>query len=154
MARYGCRWRKDWDDQALTPFTDRVDLIRGIIEHAPAGPFDGATCLLTLHHLDRNERLRTLKGIRRRLGPGARLVVAEHSAPGSDPERGMAHSVAFGDREGPDWAKAAATSRMTIERLPLLTPAEEEDMLRGAGFTDVELYYAAFSFRGWVGTAG
>ncbi len=41
-----------------------------------------------------------------------------------------------------------------MERLPLLTPAEEEGLLREAGFTDVELCYAAFSFRGWVGTSG
>jgi tRNA (cmo5U34)-methyltransferase len=41
-----------------------------------------------------------------------------------------------------------------MKRLPLLTPAQEEDLLREAGFTDVELYYAAFSLRGWSGTAG
>jgi tRNA (cmo5U34)-methyltransferase len=141
--------------QTLAPFTDRVDLVEGTIDQAPAGPFDGATCLLTLHHLDRNERLETLKNIRRRLRPGAKLVVAEHAAPGTDPERWMTRSVAFGDRAGLDWAKAAATGRMMMERLPLLlTPAEEEGLLREAGFTDVELYYAAFSFRGWVGTSG
>lgn len=140
--------------QTLTPFADRVDLMQGTVDQAPTGPFDGATCLLTLHHIDRDERLQTMKNIRRRLGPGARLVVVEHSAPGADPERWMTRSVAFGDREGLDWAKAAATARMMTERLPLLTPAQEEDLLREAGFTDVELYYAAFSFRGWVGTAG
>lgn len=139
----------------LPPFTDRVDLVEGTIDQAPAGPFDGATCLLTLHHLDRDKRLRTLKDIRRRLKPDAKLAVAEHSAPGPDPERWMTRSVAFGDREGLDWAKAAATGKMMMERLPsLLTPVQEEDLLREAGFTDVELYYAAFSFRGWVGTAG
>ena len=40
------------------------------------------------------------------------------------------------------------------QRLPLLTPREEEELLRDAGFVDVELFYAAFSFRGWVGTKG
>jgi len=140
--------------QTLKPFADRVDLIQGTIDQAPAGPFDGATCLLTLHHLDRNERIRTLKDIHCRIRPGAMLVVAEHSAPGSDPERWMTRSVAFGDREELDWATAAATARMMMEHLPLLTPAQEEDLLREAGFTDVELYYAAFSFRGWVGRGG
>ncbi len=139
--------------QTLKPVADRVDLIQGTVDQVPAGPFDGATCLLTLHHLDREERLRTLKEIRCRLRPGVRLAVAEHSAPGPDPERWMLRSVAFGDREGLDWTKAAATGRMMTERLLLLTPADEEDMLRVAGFTDVELFYAAFSFRGWVGTA-
>ncbi|ERI15319.1 hypothetical protein O206_19780 [Ochrobactrum sp. EGD-AQ16] len=139
--------------QTLNPVADRVDLIQGTVDQVPAGPFDGATCLLTLHHLDREERLRTLKEIRCRLRPGVRLAVAQHSAPGPDPERWMLRSVAFGDRGGLDWTKAAATGRMMTERLPLLTPADEEDMLRAAGFTNVELFYAAFSFRGWVGTA-
>jgi tRNA (cmo5U34)-methyltransferase len=88
--------------QTLTPFADRVDLIQGTIDQAPKGPFDGATCILTLHHLGRDERLQTLKDIRRRLRPGAKLVVAEHSAPGSDPERWMTRSVAFGGHEGLD----------------------------------------------------
>ncbi|WP_271575718.1 hypothetical protein [Bradyrhizobium sp. CCBAU 11361] len=38
------------------------------------------------------------------------------------------------------------------ERLLLLTPAEEEDLLQEAGYSDVALFYAAFSFRGWVAT--
>ncbi|MFA6156821.1 class I SAM-dependent methyltransferase [Mesorhizobium sp.] len=66
--------------QTLRPFADRVELIPGTIDQASEGPFDGATCLLTLHHLDRDERLRTLKDIRRRLRPGAKLVVTGHSA--------------------------------------------------------------------------
>jgi tRNA (cmo5U34)-methyltransferase len=37
--------------------------------------------------------------------------------------------------------------------LPLLSPDEEEALLREAGFRDVQLFYAAFSFRGWVATA-
>lgn len=140
--------------RTLTPFRERVDLIEGTIDHAPPGPYDGATCLLTLHHLDRDERLRTLKGIHHRLRPSTRLVVAEHAPPGPDPERWMARLAAFADREGLDRAKAAATGKMLVEHLQLLTPAQEEGLLREAGFNDVELYYAAFSFRGWVGTAG
>lgn len=136
--------------QALAPFEDRVDLIEGTIDQAPAGLFDGATCLLTFHHIERTERLATLRSIRRRLKPGAKLVAVEHSAPGSEPERWMTRSVAFGDRAGPDWGKAATTARMMVERLPLLTPTEEEELLREAGFIDVELFYAAFSFRGWI----
>ena len=132
---------------------DRVEFIEGKVDHAPAGPYDGATCILTLHHLDRNERLRTLKQIHRRLKPGARLVVAGHSAPGPDPEQWMTRSVAFGDRSGLDWDKAAITGRMMAQRLPLLTPAEEEDALCEAGFMDIALFYAAFSFRGWVAIA-
>ena len=40
------------------------------------------------------------------------------------------------------------------ERLPVLTPEQDADLLRQAGFADVETFYAAFTFRGWVATAG
>lgn len=144
----------DHAHRTLAHLSERVDLIEGTIDHVPPGPYDGATCLLTLHHLARGERLRTLKGIHHRLRPSTRLVLAEHSAAGPDPERWLARVAAFADREGPNWAKAAATGQMLKEHLHLLTPAQEKGMLREAGYTDVELYYAAFSFRGWVGTAG
>lgn len=144
----------DLAHRTLAPFADRVELLEGTIDQAPAGPFDGATCILTLHHIDRSERLRVLREIRHRLKPGANLVIAEHSAPGPDPVRWMTRSVAFGDRAGFDWAKAKATAKMMTERLPLLPPTEEEDLLREAGFLNVELFYAALSFRGWVATAG
>ena len=36
----------------------RATLTEGYVEDAPAGPFDGATCLLTLHFLPAAERLR------------------------------------------------------------------------------------------------
>ena len=34
--------------RVLAPLPPQVDLIEGHIDDAPAGPFDGATCLLTL----------------------------------------------------------------------------------------------------------
>ena len=39
------------------------------------------------------------------------------------------------------------------ERLPLSSCADEEQLLQEAGFIEVALFYAAFSFRGWVATA-
>ena len=43
----------------------RVELIEGTIDVVPADQFDGATCLLVLHFLDRSERLNTLMQIHR-----------------------------------------------------------------------------------------
>ncbi len=37
------------------------------------------------------------------------------------------------------------------EQLPVLSPDRDEALLREAGFSGVELFYAAFRFRGWVG---
>ena len=138
--------------QAVAPFAQRVELVEGVIDQVPDESFDGATSLLTLHFLDRDERLRTLREIHRRLRPGARLVVAHHAPPAAQALRWMARSVAFGAGPHPDQAKAEASARLMTQRLPLLPPHDNEDLLREAGFMDVELFYAALSFRGWVAT--
>jgi len=49
---------------------DRVALHHGYVQSAPAGPFDGATCLLTFHFVPREERVPMAAEIRRRLKPG------------------------------------------------------------------------------------
>jgi len=63
-------------DTTLGPLAARVLFHHGYVETAPAGPFDAATCLLTMHFVDVEDRLRTLKEIRRRLVPGAPFVMA------------------------------------------------------------------------------
>jgi tRNA (cmo5U34)-methyltransferase len=144
----------DLAGRVLGPFQTRVQLQKGYVDHAPPGPFDGATCLLTLHFLQRDERLHTLREIRRRLKPGAPLVVAHHSRPEGAPlDIWLTRSVAFAEGPGVDFAKASASGAMMAERLPVLSPAEEEALLREAGFSDVALFYAGFSFRGWVSRA-
>lgn len=133
----------------LGPLAARADLRQGYVDDAPSGPFDGAACLLTLHFLDRDERLRTLAEIHRRLRPGAALVVAHHSAAdGADIKHWLTRSLTFaGNAANPD---AAATM---AERLPVLSAADDEALLLEAGFSSAALFYAAFSFRGWVAVA-
>lgn len=134
----------------------RVELIEGYIDDAPPGPFDGATCLLTLHFLDAPERRRTLRAIHRRLKSDAPLVAAHGSFPqhdGSERERWIARYAAFGLASGADpekvqFAKAAVASGTTM-----LTPPQDEAILSHAGFHDVQLFYAAFTWRGWVAYA-
>jgi tRNA (cmo5U34)-methyltransferase len=47
-----------------------------------------------------------------------------------------------------------ANARAKIgETLPILAPKDDEQLLRDAGFDNVELFYAAFAFRGWVAYA-
>jgi tRNA (cmo5U34)-methyltransferase len=52
-------------------------------------------------------------------------------------------------------AKADAQRAITAmpERLPLLSPEQDVALLREAGFERVELFYAAFTFKGWVAYA-
>lgn len=137
--------------RVVAPLEKRVTLLEGYVDAAPLGPFDGATCLLTLHFLERDERLRTLREIYRRLKTGAQLVVAHHSIPEGDTlHQWMTRSAAFADRERFDVAQARASASVMEARLPLLRPAEEEGLLREAGFSDPALFYAGFTFRGWV----
>lgn len=133
----------------------RVELHEGYVDTAPDGPFDAATCLLTLHFLPEAERRDTLRQIRRRLRPGAPLVVAHHSVPQARDARlrWLHRYAAFGHGTDGDRDKARATVEAIDQRLPLLAPERDEALLAEAGFVDVELFYAAFTFRGWVASA-
>jgi len=139
--------------KVLAPLEKRVSLLEGYVDAAPLGPFDGATCLLTLHFLERDERLRTLQEIYRRLRPGARLVVAHHSIPESDTiHQWMTRSATFAAREPLDPSRANQSASTMAARLPLLRAADEETLFREAGFSNPALFYAGFTFRGWVAT--
>ena len=135
------------------PFKNRIELIEGTVDAVPLHMYDGATCLLTLHFLERNERLRTLREIHRRLKPGSRLVVAHHSNPGGSVQSWLARSVAFSQHEAINWQNAQVSASAMTCGLPLLSVSQEQALFRQAGFAQVELFYAAFSFRGWVATA-
>lgn len=141
--------------KVLRPNRARVDLVNGYANDAPLGPFDGATCLLTLHFLSRPDRLAVLREIRLRLKPDAPLIIAHHSHPHPGPvEDWLARSVAFatGPSCGPT-AAAKASAAIMAQHLTLLSPDEEDFILIEAGFTAPTLFYAALSFRGWVAYA-
>lgn len=138
----------------LGPCVTRADLHHGYVATAPEGPFDGACCLLTLHFVPVEQRLSTLTEIRRRLRPGAPLVVAHHSIPeGPDRTLWLDRFAAFAADNGVPIDKAKGGARALGDQLPLLSPEAEVDLLRAAGFTDPQLFYAAFTFRGWVARA-
>jgi tRNA (cmo5U34)-methyltransferase len=68
-------------------------------------------------------------------------------------ERWMVRSVAFGAAARTDPASTAAAARLMTQRLALLTPQQEEELLHASGFVDVEPFYSALSYRGWVASA-
>ncbi|WID97190.1 methyltransferase domain-containing protein [Bosea vestrisii] len=141
--------------RTVGPHASRVRLHQGYIDDAPDGPFDAAACLLTLHFLAPEERRRTVAAIRRRLKPGAPFVVAHSSFPQGEGERPrwLSRYSAFAVASGADPAKAEAGRVAVQTHLSLLSPEEDEAVLRDAGFSDVSLFYAGFSFRGWVAYA-
>ena len=142
----------DLATQTIGAYASRVQLQQGYIESAPGGPFDGATCLLTLHFLPKLERLRTLVELRRRLKPGAPLVVAHHSYPQEEPEKTLwlSRFAAFAAASGVPLETARSAAKGIAAQLPALSPEDDEALLRSAGFSNVSLFYAAFTFRGWV----
>jgi tRNA (cmo5U34)-methyltransferase len=138
----------------LGPLKHRADLHEGLVATAPHGPFDAACCLLTLHFIPAEERLETMREIHRRLKPGARLVVAHHSLPQDASRRlWLDRFAAFAADNGVALDQARGGAQAIGERLPILSPEAEVDLLRSAGFADPQLFYAAFTFRGWVACA-
>lgn len=145
----------DLAKQTLGPFASRTRLHQGYIDDAPTGPFDGATCLLTLHFVDVRERRRIASEIRRRLKPGAPFVAAHFSIPGDDDERPLwlSRYSAFLAASGVEPDKAAAARKAVDGGLSILAPEQDEAILSDAGFSDPTLFYTGFTFRGWVAYA-
>lgn len=139
--------------QTLGANADRAELVEGVIDDAPAGPFDGAVCLLTLHFLATDERIRTVSEIRRRLKPGAPFVAAHGSFPqgAGERDRWLDRYAAFAIASGGDPDQVAKGREAVATHVAMLSPEADEAVLRAAGFTGVEQFYAAFTWRGWVG---
>lgn len=136
----------------LGHFESRTRLHLGFIDSAPVGPFNGATCLLILHFLPREQRLETLKAIHTRLKTGAPLVVVHHSFPKGGPEQDkwLGRCAAFAIASGMPATQANNNIPALKERLPVLSPQQDVELLAEAGFVGIELFYCAFTFNGWV----
>ncbi|MEJ8571438.1 class I SAM-dependent methyltransferase [Microbaculum marinum] len=142
-------------ERVLGPLMARTELVQGYIDDAPEGPFDAATCLLTLHFLEAAERRRTASEIHRRLRPGAPFVAAHASFPQGPGERDawLDRYAAYPAAMGADPAMVTKARAAVAASLNAFTPDEDERILREAGFSDPALFYAAFTWRGWVAHA-
>lgn len=133
----------------------RAQLHQGTVTVAPDGPFDAATCLLTMHFIAPEERLPTLRAIHRRLAPGAPFVMAHHSFSEEPAARDVWFSrfIAFAASSGVESVKSHDSGKMMEAKLTILAPEREEALLREAGFAQVETFYAGMTFRGWIAHA-
>lgn len=134
---------------------DLVDWVEGTIEDAPEKLYDGATCLLTLHFIPADEKLATLRHLRARLKKGAPFLLVDLCANknAADYERRLGRYHRFAtDSEAPAALVDYVVGRV---RTVLHTQSSErnESLLAEAGFTDVGLFFAALSWRGWVAYA-
>lgn len=141
--------------RGLGALASRAVLRQGHADDAPEGPFDAACALLTLHFIPLEERLPTLKAVRRRLRPGAPFVVAHHSFPQdkAGKARWLSRFAAFAAASGVPAGEARAAADGIARGLPAISPSRDGALLLEAGFKDVELFYCGFTVRGWVATA-
>ena len=167
MARAHAGWQFDGVDPSaamldlaarrLGPMASRVSLHEGYVQDAPDGPFDGATCLLTFHFVPAEDRLPMARQIHQRLKPGAPFVAAHMSVEGGaqsgERDLWMSRYAAYITASGVAPPQANAAREKVQRELPVLTPTQDEAILHEAGFRDVRLFYAGFTFRGWVGYA-
>lgn len=138
---------------ALAEDADRVEWFETYIPDAPAGPFDSATCLLTLHLIsDGGDKLEALKAIRNRLKPGGALAVVDNCYDKSSPDfkKWMDRFVQQARLKGAPEEMLGMVRQGNTEKGESVSPERESELFAEAGFTDVDLYYAALSWRGWI----
>ena len=140
---------------ACAPVTGRVGWTQGLIPDAPADMFDGATCLLTLHFVAEADKLEALTAIRRRLKPGAALILVDLCLDKASPDYDALRDryARFALDSGANADDVAATRDRLKEVIHTVSPARNEALLREAGFDGGALFYAGLSWRGWVAYA-
>lgn len=136
----------------LGDLQQRITLQRGVIHDVQASSHDAAVCLLTLHFLPEVERRDTLQAIAERLKPGAPLVVAHHSfaLEQGRHDRWLSRLAEWAVQAGIPASHAQGNSQAMKQNLPVLSPVQDERILHEAGFEDIELFYTALTFRGWI----
>ena len=141
--------------ETLGQLASRAALHHGLIDVAPDGPYDAATCILTLHFIEPAERLRTLKEVHKRLKPGAPFAVAHFSLPQDPASRSLwlSRYAAFAVASGMEASQADKARAGIGTSLPILSPEADEQLLRDAGFKEVSLFYVGLAFRGWIAYA-
>ncbi|HEX8570440.1 MAG TPA: class I SAM-dependent methyltransferase, partial [Caulobacteraceae bacterium] len=135
---------------------DRVRFVQGYIPDAPEGPFDGASCLLTLHFVsDDGDKLEALRAIRARLKAGATFVLTDlcMDKAAADHEQRLDRYCRFALDSGAPPDDVAGTRERVLSVLNTVSAEREEELLREAGFTDIDLFYAGLSWRGWSASA-
>lgn len=168
LAKAGPDWRftgvdparpmLDMAERRLTAMgaAERVTLIEGYVADAPPGPFDAATCFLTLHFVpDDGSRLALLAETRRRMKPGAPFLLINGCLDKTAPrfERDMARYSAFARFKGAPAEMASMAAATVAEQVHLLPASRDEALLTEAGFHSVEPFYRGLWVHGWLAHA-
>ncbi len=140
---------------SLGSLASRIQFHHGFVQAAPIGPFDSASCLLTLHFTTEADRFETLREIHARLKPGGVFVALHYSITQdrSERERWLSRCAAFAVSSGVDPEQAKASVAAIGAQLPILGPEQDEELMRRAGFANIQTFYMGLAFRGWVAHA-
>ena len=138
-------------------FLDRVNLYTGYVDSLPeTKPMDAATLMLVMHFVpDDGSKLRLLKNIAQRLKPGAELILADLYG---DPSlfyfakfRLAWQALYFSKLNDEARAKAESNFQTSIDNsVYFVTEERIIELLKIAGFNQVNKFYNAFLFGGWT----
>ena len=162
-----CKARPTWKFTAIDPANamldqakatlggdaERVEWIYGKIEDAPKGPYDAATCLLTLHAIpDDGSKLSAVKNLRKRLKSESPLLVVD-SIVGATPEQKEKDAnryIQYAVDSGIPREEAEETRKLMESNAHAVSLLREEELFREGGFHHVQLFFAALSWTGWI----
>jgi tRNA (cmo5U34)-methyltransferase len=136
---------------------ERVDLHTGYVNSLPeTEPMDAATLMLVMHFLtDDGAKLELLKDIAQRLKPGAKFILADlygdRSASYFAQYTKAWKALYFSQLEGETRVKAEANFQASISNsIHFVTEARIIELLQAAGFSQIDKFYNAFLFGGWI----
>jgi tRNA (cmo5U34)-methyltransferase len=136
---------------------ERVNLHTGYVNSLPeTEPMDAATLMLVMHFLtDDGAKLQLLKDIAQRLKPGATLILADlygdRSASYFSQFTKAWQDFYFSQLDDETRTKAEANFQTSISNsIHFVTEARIIELLEAAGFSQINKFYNAFLFGGWI----
>lgn len=135
----------------------RVDLHTGYVNSLPkTEPMDAATLILVLHFLpDDGAKLQLLQDVAQRLKPGAKLILVDlfgdKSASYFSEFFKAWQDFYFSQLDDETRTKAEANFQPSINNsMYFVTEARIIELLQAAGFSQINKFYNAFLFGGWI----
>lgn len=135
----------------------RVNFVHGLIDDVPADKhrlvsngYAAATSMLVMHFIDDDGSKRAyLRAIRRRLRPGAVLVLADVCFESAEEFTALqplfVHHAELAGLSG----QQARTALEVIAELPVIRPARTLELLSEAGFTTIQPLFQTLWYRAW-----
>ena len=135
----------------------RVNLHTGYVNSLPeTEPMDAATLMLVMHFLtDDGAKLQLLQDIAQRLKPGAKFILADlygdQSASYFSQFTKAWKALYFSQLDDETRTKAEDNFQTSISNsIHFVTEARIIELLEAAGFNQINKFYNAFLFGGWI----